>query len=120
MALEHQLRIYIDNVQHDERFMNLKDLGALARVMVDTGKHRTYILVFRLLKLVLTLPVATATVERCFSYMNIVKTNLRNHMADSVLCGCLICYIEKDLFHTVSNDDVIESFMIMRTRREQL
>ncbi|CAM9000202.1 unnamed protein product [Rhodiola kirilowii] len=120
MALEHQLRIYIDNVRQDERFMNLNDLGALARVMVDTGKHLTYILVFRLLKLVLTLPVATATVERCFSSMKIVKTNLRNRMADSFLCGCLICYIEKDLFHTVSNDDVIERFMKMRTRREQL
>ncbi|KAL9675399.1 hypothetical protein QQ045_003601 [Rhodiola kirilowii] len=103
MALEHQLHIYIDNVRQDERFMHLNDLGALARLMVDTGKHRTYILVFRLLKLVLTLLVATATVERCFSSMNIVKTNLRNH-----------------LFHTVSNDDVIERFMKLRTRREQL
>ncbi|KAL9673347.1 hypothetical protein QQ045_029603 [Rhodiola kirilowii] len=75
MTLEHQLCIYIDNVRQDERFMHLDDLGALARVMVDTGKHRTYILVFRLLKLVLTLSVATATVERYFSSMNIVKTN---------------------------------------------
>ncbi|KAL9667483.1 hypothetical protein QQ045_001844 [Rhodiola kirilowii] len=120
MALEHQLRIYIDNVRQDERFMNLNNLGALDRVMVDTGKHLTYILVFRLLKLVLRLSVATATVERCFSSMKIVKTNLRNRMADSFLCGCLICYIEKDLFHTVSNDDVIERFMKMRTHREQL
>ncbi|CAM8982703.1 unnamed protein product [Rhodiola kirilowii] len=117
MALEHQLRIFIDNVRQDERFMHLNDLGALARVMVDTGKPSSYILVFRLLKLVLTLPVATATVERCFSSMNIVKTNLRNRMEDSFLCGCLICYI---LFHTVSNDDVIERFMKLRTRREQL
>ncbi|KAL9680393.1 hypothetical protein QQ045_018272 [Rhodiola kirilowii] len=89
-------------------------------VMVYTGKHRTYILVFRLLKLVLTLSVATTTVERCFSSMNIVKTNLRYRMADSFLYDCLICYIEKDLFHTVSNDDVIERFMKIKTRREQL
>ncbi|CAM8984635.1 unnamed protein product [Rhodiola kirilowii] len=120
MALEHQLRIYIDNVRQDERFMHLNDFGALARVMVDTGKHRTYILVFRLLKLVLTLPVATATVERCFSSMNIAKTNLRNRMTDSFLCGHLICYIKKDVFHTVNNDDVIERFMKLKTRREQL
>ncbi|KAL9678336.1 hypothetical protein QQ045_016180 [Rhodiola kirilowii] len=120
MALEHQLRIYIDNIRQDERFMHLNDLGALSRVMVYTGKHRTYILVFRLLKLVLTLLVATVTVERCFFSMNIVKTNLRNRMADSFLCGCLICYTEKDLFHTVSNDDVIERFMKLKTRREQL
>ncbi|KAL9666594.1 hypothetical protein QQ045_000929 [Rhodiola kirilowii] len=32
--MEHQLRLYIDNVREDERFSNLKDLCALARVMV--------------------------------------------------------------------------------------
>ncbi|CAM8997489.1 unnamed protein product [Rhodiola kirilowii] len=118
--MEHQLRLYIDNVREDERFSNLKDLCALARVMVDTEKHRAYPLVFRLLKLVLTLPVATATVERCFSAMKIVKTSLRNRMADSFLCDGLICYIEMDLFHSVSNEDVMGHFMKMKTRREQL
>ncbi|CAM8986703.1 unnamed protein product [Rhodiola kirilowii] len=118
--MEHQLCLYIDNVREDERFSNLKDLCALARVMVDTGKHQAYPLVFRLLKLVLTLPVATATVERCFSAMKIVKTSLPNRMADSFLCDGLICYIEKDLFHSVSNEDVMGRFMKMKTRREQL
>jgi hypothetical protein len=32
------------------------------------------------MKLVLVLPVATATVERIFSSMKIVKTNLRNRI----------------------------------------
>ncbi|CAM8956043.1 unnamed protein product [Rhodiola kirilowii] len=118
--MEHQLCLYIDNVREDARFSNLKDLCALARVMVDTGKHRAYPLVFRLLKLVLTLPGATATVERYFSAMKIVKTSLRNRMADSFLCDGLICYIEKDLFHCVSNEDVMGRFMKMKTRREQL
>ncbi|CAM8879731.1 unnamed protein product [Rhodiola kirilowii] len=118
--IEHQLRLYIDNVREDERFSNLKDLCALARVMVDTRKHRAYPLVFRLLKLVLTLPVATATVERCFSAMKIVKTSLRNRMTDSFLCDGLICYIEKDLFHSVSNEDVMGRLTKMKTRREQL
>ncbi|CAM8991447.1 unnamed protein product [Rhodiola kirilowii] len=87
--MEHQLRPYIDNVREDERFSHLKDLCALNRVIVDTGKHRAYPLVFRLLKLVLTLSVATATVERCFSAMKIVKTSLCNRMADPFLCDGL-------------------------------
>ncbi|KAL9675317.1 hypothetical protein QQ045_003519 [Rhodiola kirilowii] len=118
--MEHQLCLYIDNVREDERFSNLKDLFALARVMVDTGKHRAYPLVFRLLKLVLTLPVATATVERYFFAMKIVKTILRNRMADYFLCDGLICYIEKDLFHSLSNEDVMGRLMKMKIRREQL
>jgi hypothetical protein len=39
-------------------------------------------LVYQLLKLAMILPVATATVERSFSTMKIVKTRLRNQMSD--------------------------------------
>ncbi|XP_019092338.1 PREDICTED: uncharacterized protein LOC109129148 [Camelina sativa] len=72
ISLEHQLSIYIDNIREDKRFANLESLGDLARVMMETKKHLSHPLVYRLLKLVLTLPVATATVERNFSAMKIV------------------------------------------------
>ncbi|AEE82778.1 putative protein [Arabidopsis thaliana] len=68
-SLDHQLEIYLDNVKNDERFTDLKCFGDLARVMVETRKHLSHPLVYRLLKLSLILPVATATVERCFSAM---------------------------------------------------
>jgi hypothetical protein len=42
-------------------------------------------MVFLLLKLILLLPVATASVERAFSVMSLVKTKLRNKMGDSLL-----------------------------------
>ena len=120
MALEHQLNLYIDNVREDERFANLKGLSDLARVMVDTKKHLSHYLVYRLLKLALILPVATATVERCFSAMNIVKTNLRNRIGDQFLNDCLVCYVEKDVLDTISNEVVIDHFQKMKTRRGQL
>ncbi|CAA7044918.1 unnamed protein product [Microthlaspi erraticum] len=63
-SLDHQLDIYLDNVQRDERFSKLESLGDLARVMVETRKHFSHPLVYRLLKLCLILSVATATVER--------------------------------------------------------
>ena len=53
--------------------------------MVETKKHIVYPLVYRLLKLALVLPVATATVERSFSAMRIVKTYLRNRLGDDAL-----------------------------------
>ncbi|BBH08941.1 hypothetical protein Prudu_021296 [Prunus dulcis] len=46
--------------------------------------------------LALTLPVATASVERAFSAMNIVKGPLRNRMGDQWLSDSLLVYIEKD------------------------
>ncbi|KAF8114630.1 LOW QUALITY PROTEIN: hypothetical protein N665_0035s0009 [Sinapis alba] len=120
ISLEHQLGIYIDNISEDPRFANLEGLGDLARVMVETKKHLSHPLVYRLLKLVLTLHVATATVERSFSAMKIVKTTLRNRMSDEFLNDCMICYIEKDHFDKVTNDLVIKRFQSMGERRMTL
>lgn len=120
ISLEQQLDIYIDNVREDKRFTDLRNLGDLGRVMVGTKKHLSHPLVYRLLKLALTLPVATATVERCFSGMKIVKTTLRNRIGDQFLSDCLICYIEKELFEDVTNETVIKRFQAMSERRVHL
>ncbi|XP_044948731.1 uncharacterized protein LOC123398314 [Hordeum vulgare subsp. vulgare] len=98
MDLGHELRIYIDKVRVDKRFANLDGIADLAKKLVDTKKHLAFPLVYQLLKLVLILPVATASVERCFSAMNIVKCVLRNKMGDKFMSDSLICYVEKDIF----------------------
>jgi hypothetical protein len=85
--------------------------------MVDTRKHICYPLVYRLLKLALVLPVAIATVERCFSAMRIVKTYLRNRLSDDALEYNLICYVEKEDMRKVTNDAVINHFEILKNRR---
>ncbi|XP_071734993.1 uncharacterized protein [Rutidosis leptorrhynchoides] len=64
MTLEHQLNVYIDNMQEDERFANLNGIADLARVIVETRKHVSHPLLYRLLTLALILPVATATIQR--------------------------------------------------------
>ena len=38
---------------------------------------------FKLINIMLTLPVGTATVERSFSQMKMIKTRLRNHLNDT-------------------------------------
>jgi len=50
--------------------------------MVQSDRHKSFPLVYRLIELALILPVATATVERAFSAMNIIKTERRNKMND--------------------------------------
>jgi hypothetical protein len=93
--LSHDLRLYIADVREDNRFSNISTIGELSQKMVEIGKYRLYRLVYRLLKLVLVLPIATATVDRCFSGMKIVKTSSSNRMGDQHLSHRLICYIEK-------------------------
>ena len=120
VALRHQLSIYIDNVRADERFGDLSGIGDLAKLLVDTNKHVSFPLVYQLLKRVLILPVATASVERCFSAMNIVKNVLRNKMGEQFMSDCLICFVEKDIFSTITKDDVIDRFKKVKNREGKL
>ncbi|CAL2239022.1 unnamed protein product [Prunus armeniaca] len=58
--------------------------------MVEKRLHRTYNYVYLPLTLALTLPVSTASVERAFSTMNIVKGPLRNRMGDQWLSASFL------------------------------
>jgi hypothetical protein len=79
-----------------------------------------YDMVYLLLKLVLVLLVATASVERVFSAMTLVKTKLRNKMSDSLLDDCLVTYIERDIFLQVDEDNIVDTFMSLgRCRPEK-
>jgi hAT family C-terminal dimerisation region len=75
---------------------------------------------YLLLKLALFLPVATTTVERAFSAMNIIKIKLRNRMCDSLMNDCLVTYIEKDIFDTISNEEIMQNNQKMKTRRQNM
>ncbi|XP_026420678.1 uncharacterized protein LOC113316747 [Papaver somniferum] len=82
VLLEYQLLNYIVDVRSSNEFLDLKGIADLAVKMVETKKDIAYPLVYFLLTLALLLPVATATVERVFSAMKIVKNRLRNRMGD--------------------------------------
>ena len=64
----------------------------------------------------LVLPVTTATVERCFLGMKIVKTTLSNRMGDQHLSQRLICYLEKEEMKKVTNEAVVRCFMTMEEK----
>ena len=63
-----------------------------------------------MVRLVLTHPVSTATIERAFLAMKAVKTNLRNKMENDFLMDSLMLYIEKDITSTFSLDSILEDF----------
>ena len=74
MKLELQLDNYIDDVRQNDNFKGIGNLVDLSVKLVETNRHTLYDMVYLLLKLVLLLPVATASVERVFSAMASVKT----------------------------------------------
>ncbi|XP_077252691.1 uncharacterized protein LOC143892110 [Tasmannia lanceolata] len=114
ITLDNQLETFIIDMRSDAEFSTLHGVGQLAEKMVERKKNILYPLVYLLVTLTLILLVATATVERAFSAMNIVKNKLRKRMGDQWMNDNLITFIENDTFKTVQNE------AIMQTRRGHL
>ena len=87
--------------------------------MVEMKKNVSYPLVYSVVTLALILPVATATVKRAFSAMNIIKNRLCNQIGDQWMNDCLVIYIEKDIFKTIKCEEIMQ-FQNMKNRRGQL
>ena len=69
-----------------------------------------------LVTLALILLLTTATVERVFSTMNIIKNRLRNQIGDQWINDCLVTYIEKDIFKTIKCEEIMQRFQNMKNR----
>ena len=118
--LQRQLDNFIDDVRADPDLKNCVDLGVLATKMVQSDRHTNFALVYCLIELALVLPVATATVERAFSAMNIIKTDSQNKMGDEWLNSRMLCYIEREVFLKLKDDDILYYFQEMKSRLKKL
>ncbi|KAK1390859.1 Repressor of the inhibitor of the protein kinase-like protein [Heracleum sosnowskyi] len=84
--------------------------GATRSVLIDVAAQGT----------TFSQRASTATSERAFSAMKIVKTSLRNRMEDEFLRDYLIVYIEKEIAETISTEEIIDSFYLIKERRAHL
>ena len=76
LLLRVDLPRFLMNIRRSEEFNGYQNLSTLAQLMVQTTKHTSFQLLYHLIELALILPVATASVERIFSAMKIIKTDL--------------------------------------------
>ena len=84
----------------------------------ENRKSKYYPLIYRVVKLVLTLPVSTATTERAFSVMNVIKTDIRNKMEDECFWSdTMMLFIERDIAATISTDSIIDDFEDLKRRQ---
>ncbi len=68
------------------------------------------------MKIALTIPVSTASCERFFSALKLVKTFLRNTMLDSRTSDLGVLYINKQRCRILENSTIIDLFK-MKTNR---
>ena len=118
--LYQELQSFLSDMRIDGRFFNVEDLGSLAKKMKETMKDRVFPMVYRLVELALLLLIATTSVERVFSAMKAVKTDLRNRMGDEWLNDSLVVYIENEIFDSIDNELILNRFQDMDSRRNQL
>ncbi|XP_052206770.1 uncharacterized protein LOC127811097 [Diospyros lotus] len=118
-ALEYELNYYVHDVIADQRFQ-VSTLVELCQELTNSGRLDTYIMITRLIRLVLTLLVSTATTEWAFSVMKLLKTTLRNKMEDDFLTDCMTLYIERELALTIDVDSVVDEFFVSKSRRAQV
>ena len=83
-----------------------------------SANEQFYPNIHMLLKLLLVLPISTATAERTFSSLRILKTWLRSTMGEERLSGLALMYIHRNI--TLNNEHIIKTWYNMSNRRIQL
>jgi hypothetical protein len=118
--LRYQLKYFEFDMLTDPTLQNLPSMAELCQGLAKTEKSKTYHLIDRLIRFVLTLPVSTATTERAFSAMEIVNTQLRNKMEDDFLANSLVLYIEREIAESFDSDSIFDDFVLLRDCKVQL
>ena len=67
----------------------------------------------------MTLPVSSATAERCFSRLKLIKNYLRSTMTNERQSALALISIERDLAENVDFESTINRFASMKSRRKQ-
>ncbi|GAV77212.1 LOW QUALITY PROTEIN: Dimer_Tnp_hAT domain-containing protein, partial [Cephalotus follicularis] len=117
IRLPYELQHYAVDIFQHPNFGSILTLSKLCQRLAETGKVVIYPLVDRLIRLVLTLPVLTATTKREFSAMNIIKNKLRSKMEDDYLRSYLVLYIEREITEKINTYAIIDDFCTIKERR---
>lgn len=108
LCLPQQLSNFVANMKCDPHFSEINNLESLSRKMVKTGKNLVFPLVYHLIELALVLPITTASVERAFSAMKTIETDLLDQLGDEWTNDSLVVYIESDIFSTIENEQILQ------------
>ncbi|KAJ1297053.1 hypothetical protein BS78_01G349000 [Paspalum vaginatum] len=92
-ALHLQLQAFIIDVRSDARFHGMSSLSDLSVKMVETGKTTLYPL--------LLLP------KHPSSTMKFIDSTMTQEPCNQWTSDCLLLYQERDIFESITNDDVI-------------
>lgn len=92
----------------------------ILNILTINGLQQQFINCHTALRIFLTIPVTTATNERSFSKMKIMKNYLRSTMGQQRLSDLSILSIEHDIVERLSFDEIINNFSISKCRKVKI
>lgn len=101
----------------DSNWHGKSSTDTLAVVYGQTVKLGLYPNVEYLLKLLLTIPVTSATSERSNSTVKYIKNNLRSTISQGSLNACVLGYRHKDLMGKIKTGNLVKRFINKKRRR---
>lgn len=90
----------------------------ILKFMIENDLISSYPNLSTLYKINYTLPVSSATAERSFSRLKLIKTYLRSTISEDRLSNLAILSIEKNIAENMDYNNVIETFSKMKKRRK--
>lgn len=94
--------------------------NSLEKAYKATLQSGMYPSVSYLLKLLLTIPVTSATVERANSTLKFIKNDLRSGLSQPSLNALVLGYKHKDILRSIKTDHLVSNFALSKKRRLQL
>lgn len=95
-------------------------LNEVLKFMISRDMVSSYPNLYTLYKIFYTFPVSSATAERSFSRVKLLKSHLRSTMTEDRLSNLTILSIESSIAHAINFNKVISTFASMKKRRKLL
>lgn len=95
-------------IKHKSETKNSGSIDFLYKILFTSNMNSVFPYLYLALKIALTLPISSASTERSFSRLKIIKTRLRTSISQNRLENLLIISTENDI--EVEKDDIIQHF----------
>ncbi|XP_025198446.1 zinc finger MYM-type protein 1-like [Melanaphis sacchari] len=97
-----------DSILEDDNFRDLLQVSNILQKLCKMGMASAFPNLSLAYKAICTLPPTSASAERCFSKLKLIKTNLRSTMSESRLDHLMVISCNPDI--DINMDDAIDKF----------
>ncbi|GBM59387.1 hypothetical protein AVEN_17419-1 [Araneus ventricosus] len=117
MLQKDRLKTELGVIYRRSHFRNMTGAISLLQFIIENNLQTTFSEAYKLLLIIVTIPMTTAEAERCFSTLKRVKTFLRSTMSEDRLSALAMFSIEKRMIKDIPkfNENVIDLFASKKT-----